>query len=449
MGSVSSLLLAANAFAQGPSADAGAAPATTAAAADAGAAPAVPATPAAADAGAPTVTTSADASAAPTTAPAPTAPAAPTSQPSDLSPTTNGPITTAPTISFGSGDPATKKDEAKKDDKTEEEKKEPQTPIAGSTFFFQTGVSPNVFSPGMVQSPDVTVDSFALFQPRWAFNKDWQIRGRFAFNYEWTDNVNSSTTRKREPRFTDSLLSLAFRGIPTLAKIKTVVLVNAGLPTSPESQAKTMYVAPGIGVAFARPIEHVLGGDMSLALSVSYSHPLYHYTTPGYENNPPYARSCYGSGASASCDEQVSGLPNVSNSVTALANIGGEWGKFEPSVFMLLSNAWAYEPTSTSAGPYAVQPGNAPTSFRQSTFFGVELDYNFVPWMSGAIGYQMFRNVLDSDGKIGNPFYSIYQDSMRVYLGTSVSLDKLYTTLSGQPDTKAAKGDKKPYFSNF
>lgn len=427
LGSVAALLVAAPVLAQGD--------------ATPPAPPQTP-TPATADGGAPVV--------APTPAPAPPAATKPADAPPADTTTTAAPSTSSgPTISLGTDSSLPKKDEAKKDDKTDDkEKKAVTTPIDGSMFFFQTGVSPNVFSPGMVQSPDVTVDSFALFQPRWAFGKDWQIRGRFVFTYEWTDNVDSSTTRKREPRFGDSLLTLAYRGIPELAKIKTAVLVNLGVPTSPESQARTMYVAPGVGLQFARPIEHVLGGDVNIALMISYSHPFYHYTTAGSENPPPYGYQCYSSG-DASCGSQVSGAANTANSLGGLLNIGGEWGKFEPSAFFLLNNGWAY--SFKDLGP-GVQTLPDASHFRQSTFFGAELDYKFASWFDAGIGYQMYRTtVLDGDGKIGNPFWSQYNDQMRVYLGTTVLLDKLYVALSGQEDreAKAAKAVRKPYFSNF
>ena len=421
LGSVAALLIAAPVLAQGDS------PTPTPAADPDGVAPI----------SAPSTTTTAE----PTAPPAPK----PSAQPTDATPAAAAPDS-APAVTLGTGSDLTKKDEATKDDKKDEEKKEPATPIAGTSFFFQTGVSPNVFSPGMVQSPDVTVDSFALFQPRWRFNKFLQLRGRFAFNYEWTDNVNSSTTRKREPRFTDSIVSLAVGGIPDLAKIKTLVLLNLGIPTSPESQARTMYVSPGVGVSFARAFEHVLGGSVALGLSVSYSHPFYHYTTAGTENPTPYQFSCFNAGGDASCNGQVSATANTANSVVALANIGGEWGRFEPSVFFLLSNGWAYT--------FQNQPGVArlpdSTHFRQATFFGAELDYKLTGWLSAGVGYQMFRaSILDNDGKIGNPFYSIYQDSMRIYLGTSIDIDKLYLGLSGQSEKKTANAPKQPYFSGF
>ena len=79
-----------------------------------------------------------------------------------------------------------------------------------------------------------------------------------------------------------------------------------------------------------------------------------------------------------------------------------------------------------------------------------QLDYKLTGWLSAGVGYQMFRaSILDNDGKIGNPFYSIYQDSMRIYLGTSIDIDKLYLGLSGQSEKKTAKAPKQPYFSGF
>ena len=113
---------------------------------------------------------------------------------------------------------------------------------------------------------------------------------------------------------------------------------------------------------------------------------------------------------------------------------------------MLLINSWAYSFKDLSG----VARIDDPTSFRQSTYFGAALDYQITPWLAGEVGYQMLRNVLDGDGKIGNPFYSAYQDSMRVYLGTNVLLDKLFLAATGRAEPeKAAKAPKRPMFTSF
>jgi hypothetical protein len=434
-GSLAALLLAAPiVLAQGdaPAPPAPPAPAPTDTTAPA---PPPPVAPAAADAdgGAPAPT------------PAPTTTAEPT-PPAPLPPPPAPAAETGPTVTLTAGTGPAVKDEVKKKDKdTDEEKKEAKTPIAGSTFFFQTGASPNVFSPGMQLSPAVTVSSYAAFKPAWTFSKSWRMRSWVSFFYEWTDTADTSTTRKNQPMFGDTPLYLDFTGLPTLAGIKTTLTASVGFPTSPESQSRTLYFSPGAGVSFAKAFEHVLGGEVSLGLIASYSHPIYQYTTGGLQASPSYAPQCYSAGG-ATCNEQATGAANTENAVSFIASIGAQWGKWSPSTFLLVANGWGYQ-FKDLAG---VQPGNDPQHFRQRTFFGVSLDYDVVSWLSAEAGYQMLRNtILDGDGKLGNPFYGQYQDGMQVYLATNIKLDELWLKLSGKSSASAVTAKTKPVFSNF
>ena len=399
----------------------------------------------------------ADGGAAPVPAPAPTTeteppPAPPTPPPPVPPPPTTAPETaTGPTVTLTTGSPAVK-DTVKKADKKDDgdENKEPNTPIAGSTLSFQTGVSPNVFSPGLQLSPDVTVSSYAAFKPSYAFNKMWAVRSWVSFFYEWTDTADTSTTRKNQPMFGDTPLYLDFRGIPALAGIKTKLTAVISFPTSPESQSRSLYFSPGAGVSFAKAFEHVLGGEVALALATTYSHPIYQYTTGGLQSSPSYAPQCFGGAGGSACNDQVSGAANTENAVSFLGSISAQWGRFNPSVFLLVANGWAYQfKDLTGTG---VQPSNDPAHFRQRTFFGASLAYDVVPggMIQAEVGYQMLRNtILDGDGKVGNPVYSQYNDAMQVYLAVNVALDKFWLKVSGKSSASAATAKTKPVFTNF
>ena len=327
-------------------------------------------------------------------------------------------------------------------DKVEPKKEKEKLRWADTQFFQQLGVTPNVFSPGSVQSPDPVVDTFLLFQPRFALNKDWQLRARLTANYEFTDNVNSGTTRKREFRFGDISTSIFYRGIPTVAGIKPLLGLNLGLPVSVESQARTMIVSPSLTLSLVKPIEHVLGGDLTLILTTSFAHPFYKYTTAGLENPAPYERQCASPGDS-SCGLQSSGASNPANILSFIAVVSQEWGKLNPAVAFLSSSQWVY---GFKDVPGVQRLGDATTT-RQTFYLAAWIDYNFNSWFTGEVGYQIFRNVLNGDGKYGNPFYDAYAGDMRVYLGFNLGLDKLYEAISGQSDTGGvvrAKNEKKP-----
>jgi len=313
---------------------------------------------------------------------------------------------------------------------------------ADTQYFQQLGVTPNVVSPGSTQSPDPVVDTFLLFSPRFAINKDWQLRARITANYELTDNVNSSTTRKREFRFGDITTSIFYRGIPTVAGIKPLVGLNLGLPVSVESQARTMIVSPSLTLSLVKPIEHFLGGDLTLILTTSFAHPFYKYTTAGLENPAPYERQC-ASAADSSCGLQASGAANAANILSFLAVVSQEWGKWNPALAFLSSSQWVYNFKDVAG----VQRLGDATSVRQTFYLAAWLDYNFNSWFTGEVGYQIFRNVLNGDGTYGNPLYDAYAGDMRVYLGINIGIDKLYQAISGTSEgggVVRAKNDKKP-----
>lgn len=317
---------------------------------------------------------------------------------------------------------------------------------AGTQYFQQLGVSPDVFNPGQTQCGYLqctTVDTFALFQPRFSITKDWQVRLRMVASYEFTDNANSSSvTRSNEIQWGDILPSLVFKGIPTFAGVHTIVGAGAGIPTSAASQARTMIMSPFVNLAFQKVFEKALGGELQIILSTMYSHPLYRYTTAGLDNNPAYQPQCFGAGDTG-CGLQATGAANTENALSFLLSADITWGDWNPGFFFLLRNGWAY--SFAPLPGVQPEPGGA-TNFRQDTYFNVFLDYNVNSWFTGEIGYQMSRaSVLTGNSTIGNPFYDPYQD-MRVYVGFNIGLDKLYEAVRGKKDEAGilrVKNDRK------
>jgi hypothetical protein len=301
-----------------------------------------------------------------------------------------------------------------------------------------------VFAPGLVQTYAPVADTFMLFQPRFSITKDWQLRARITASIEFTDNANSSTTSSRTIVFGDVTPSLVFRGIPTFGGgFKVLLGAGAGLPTSPASQTRSLVVNPFVNAVLDRKIEKAAGGELELTLSTTFSHPLYQYKTPGLSTDPNYQPQCFGAGDTG-CGLQSSGAGNVENSLSFLLSVSQTWGKFNPGAFFLLSNQWAYSFTQLPG----VQPEpNGNTTFRQSSYLNVFLDYNVTDWFTGEIGYQIQRTILNGDSKIGNPFWDPYQD-MRVYLGFNIGIDALYQALQGKKEEAGilrTKSERRPY----
>jgi hypothetical protein len=358
---------------------------------------------------------------------APADPAAP-AEPAAAAATEPG---STPAISIGTsnGNPATDTPGAA----GEEGKPKPKPrPWAGTQIFATTSMTTSTVFKGQQQDSNPTVDSSIWLQPRYAISDAFQLRGLLVFSYEYT-NADDTTT-KNEPRFSDTTLSLFYRKIPELpGGIKPAVAVSAGFPTSPESRARTLIFNPGLTAQFVKAFDKVLGGEVDIIASALYTHPLYRNTTSEIRGSRPYAFQCVGG---TSCQDQLSGTFNVSDSVGYSMILTGEWGKWSPALFYRGTSQWAYTGSDVKNpvdGTTISSPaGFEPTSIRQRSYFSAWLDYNANSWLTAEVGYWLDRTTLGEDGTRGNPFYDRYQD-MRVYLGASFNIDNIMKQLEGGP----------------
>lgn len=367
---------------------------------------------------------------APAPAPAEAAPAAGEPAPATAAPETTQPaVTLGGTTTPGADTPGTSGEEPKK--------KPPMRRWAGTQIASYTSMSTSTFIKDQQQYSNPTVDTSLWLLPRFAISESFQLRGLLVFNYEFTNG--DSTTTKNEPRFSDTLLSLWYRKIPEIpgVGIKPAVSISLGLPTSPESRARTLLVNPGVGLQLVKGFEHVLGGEIDIIGSMSYSHPLYRYETPERRDNGNPQQCAFGD--ASSCAGQLVGTMNPSDSMLYSIIVSGEWGKWSPAVMYRGTSQWAYRPTKSQSEmvmsgntpvPISNVPGFVPGNVRQLSYFSFWLDYNANSFFTAEVGYWLSRNLLDGDGQLGNPFFNRYQD-MRVYVGLSVNIDNLMKTLEG------------------
>lgn len=366
----------------------------------------------------------------PSTAPAPTPPATEPAPAAATPPTTEPAPAEAPAaaggITFGTGAP--KKDAPAPEKKKEEKKAEKPRPFAGTQVFAQTSMSTSTVFKDQQQYSNPTVDASLFILPRYTISKEWQLRARTTFTYEFTNS--DSTQTRNEPRFGDTGLQLFYRGIPAVAGIKPQVAIGLSFPTSPESRARTMITTPSISAQLAKSIEHVGSGEIDLLLLGNYSHPLYTNTTGGIRGDFPYKRACWGGGSG--CDDQLGGAANASDILSWSAIVAGTWGKFSPAFLFNMSHQFMYtfsKDQSSVPGQTVQRLDNAQT-IRNATYFSFWLDYEANSWLTPEVGYFMSRSLLRDDGTYGNPFFDRNQD-MRVYLGANINIDNLAKSLSG------------------
>ena len=363
---------------------------------------------------------------------APAAPADPAAAPVEPAAAAATEPGSTPAISIGTsnGNPATDTPGASGDDG---KPKPTRRAWAGTQIFATTSMTTSTVFKGQIQYSNPTVDSSIWLQPRYALSEAFQLRGLLIYSYEFTNADDTNT--KNEPRFSDTTISLFYRKLPEIpGGIKPAVAVSAGLPTSPESRARTLVVNPGLTLQLVKPFEKVLGGEVDIIASGVYSHPLYRNTTSEIRGQRPYAFQCIGGGSS--CQDQLSGTFNVSDSVGYSLLVSGEWGKWSPALFYRGTSQGAYTGSSAKNpvdGTNVSTPtGFEPTHIRQRSYFSAWLDYNANSWLTAEVGYWLDRTTLGEDGQRGNPFFDRYQD-MRVYLGASFNIDNIMKQLEGGP----------------
>lgn len=364
-------------------------------------------------------------------APAPTEPAPATPAPTEPAPAAapTAEPSSSPVVVLGTGT-STPGSDTPQSSAAEPSAKPKPRPWAGTSLFGQTSMSTSTVFQGQQQYNDPTVDSSIYFLPRYALSDAWQLRGRLIFTYEWTNS--DETVTRNEPRFGDAAVQLFYRKIPAIATIKPLVGLSLSVPTSPESRARTLVVNPGLIAQFARPFEHVLGGDLLLLGTLSYSHPFYRNQTPEIRGDFPYQRACLGG---ATCGDQLGGAFNTSDSFSYSLLVAPSWGKWSPALYYMGATQWVYT-GSTVINPLdgkAIEPtdGFSPSRTRQSHYFSAWLDYEINTWLTGEVGYFMSRSALNENGKYANPFFDRYQD-MRVYLGANISVDNLIQEITGK-----------------
>lgn len=333
----------------------------------------------------------------------------------------------------------------------EEPKAKPKPrPFAGTQVFAQTSMTTATVFQGQMQYSDPTVESSLWLLPRYAINKDFQLRGRFIINYEMTNSDETKT--RNEPVVSDTTFQLFYRSLPTFAGIKPMASFNLGLPTSKVSRARTMVVSPGLGGQLVRGFENVAGGEIDVIAGVTFTHPFYRYTTSETINPTPYAFSCFGGNA---CQDQLSGTFNTANSLSYTLIVSGEWGKWSPALFFLGSSAWAYSGRDDlqfqgrPIGTVENTGQQSPNAVRQSSYFSAWLDYSANSWLTAEVGYWLSRSVLTEGGKYGNPIWDRYND-MRVYIGANFNLDNIMKALEGEGGEGGvirAKSKKQPMFN--
>ncbi|HVH41625.1 MAG TPA: hypothetical protein VM925_04760 [Labilithrix sp.] len=324
-------------------------------------------------------------------------------------------------------------------------------PFAGSALFIQNSMTTNTVFQGQTQYANPTVESSVWLLPRYAINEAFQLRGRLIVSYEYTNS--DASTYRNEPMLSDTTLQLFYRKIPKLPLgIQPAVAINAGLPTSKASRARTLNFTPGATLQLSKGFEHFLGGEAMILSSVTYSHPLYRSRNPVVvDDRPAGSFNCAGGN---NCQDLLSGTMNPSDILSYMVLFSPEWGHWNPAIMYLGTSQWVYSPAERNnpvdGTPIGRPEGFEPTSVRQTHYVSAWLDYNFNSWLTGEIGVWNSVVGINGGGSRSSILFDRYQDT-RVYLGASFQLDNLVKAIQGGHEGEGgvvrAKNTKTPMWT--
>lgn len=349
-----------------------------------------------------------------------------------------------------------RKDEAKTQAKNADDAEANRNPFTGSIFFWDQSLSTQTahLDTSAQQTYLPTYEWWFSFQPRYYFSKKLSYRLRLDYTKELTNS--GDTTDYREGLWGDVWNSLRYE-TPISERLKHTKVSVTGtikLPLSKESQARTIYFKPGIGVGIAQKIP--INGESAkwfqsagVALSGSYEHPLQRSTTA--TGNFTTTRQDT-DGRSFNTDQITGGM--LANH-TVLAALRGDLQiteKWSTSLSMIAINQWNYNPTSNatltgdvvSTGGTTVNTDNKnATNFTQSTWFIFGTDYDLLDELSVGVGYYNLAGVIAPDGQtrgLTGDHNVWWSPQARVFGTITANLDKIYERAAGiKPKKEEAK----------
>jgi hypothetical protein len=323
------------------------------------------------------------------------------------------------------------------------DKDESTNPLRGSTLHLEQSMTTETtqLQPSPTLSYVPLYELWLSFRPRYYFDEHWNIRGRFDYTKELTNNQN--TTYYREDVFGDIWTDLVYS--TNLNSSWRGTKVNLGLrsllPTSKVSQANGTYVTLG-AQASARHRFQIRGADapvlneFDLGLSLTYLHAFTNATTPTSYGNFAYTRQDV-DGFSFTSD-QIQGQTLVDHTFWTILNTEL---RITPRLSItgdaILINQWHYQPSNTpvktTTGSVTYSNANDP-QFTQNVWIIAGLDYIlFGGEFDLSLGYFSLANAIAPDGQRRGLFGSDnvwWSPDARVFLDLTANIDVLFDDAS-------------------
>ena len=329
-------------------------------------------------------------------------------------------------------------------------------PLRGSTLLLEQSMTTQTTqlqpSPSLSYVP--LYELWISFRPRYYFDEHWNLRGRFDYTKELTNN--QATTLYREDVFGDIWTDLIYS--TRADRIWDGTKANVGFrtlwPTSKVSQANGTYVTVGALASAVHKFE-IRGddapvlSDFHIGLNVTYLHPFTQATTPTDYGNFAYQRQDVDGHSFVS--DQVQGGTLVNHTVWGILDTGLQ---ITPKMSFLADaifiNQWHYRPPPSSSklqtGPVQVSGAND-SQFTQNVWVLFDLDYTLFDELDISLGYYNLANALAPDGQRRGLFGTDniwWSPDARVFFDITANLDVLFDDAShhrysGQETADAAR----------
>ncbi len=270
-----------------------------------------------------------------------------------------------------------------------------------------------------------------MIAPRYMLNDTMSIG---LWQYSTVELTNTgNTTYYREPQLSDTMVSFGWTVLNTAAGILKVEKTErpptgfsltlqgiVGLPTSKASQAKQLYMAPGIGLS-----GRFSWRDLTVSLTSRFQHSFYK-STEGQFNAQPIT-TCTGDAFGCDPSLQTTGVRSAQNRILAIGSLsysfteklsasisGGEIMDWLPSLAATTISV-------TGGAPVQLTPGDD-QNFRAIMYWGAGIDYAVFAWLGAGIGLETYNAQLKLDSTYETPGINRYTTA---YLELSLALDGL------------------------
>ena len=253
--------------------------------------------------------------------------------------------------------------------------------------------------------------------PFWHFNDFFLVKARLVFEQELTDTADTSTTYKHEVTLSDLSIDTSFAGVTEpYSGIKFKGGIRWLFPTSKASQAQTMRVGIGPGVAVERVFPLLEG------LTIGYSARMMFYVNKyrTAQNDSPWV-SCGNDTDLAGCSQFVqSGSRNPWGELRHGPDIKlGIIPKLNFEVMFTMTNDYLY----SLDGP-TVLGDDKDVRVRYSQWLLATLSYDVTDYVGVSLGVSTMYGDLQPDGTYRTPFINRLS---QVYVSLSILIDPIVT----------------------